>query len=67
KPHADSLAYMLGQVGALQHRARAVFETAQQRGLSEKVSAMDGAIQKLRREVQNATQALRTMQPGRHH
>jgi hypothetical protein len=67
KPHADSLAYMLGHVGALQHRARAVLEIAQQRGLVEKVNAVNGAAQKLRGDVLSATQALRTMQPGRHH
>lgn len=58
KPHADALTWLLTHVQKAEQQASAVIKVAQQRGLQEKVSAINTSLQKLQAQVQAAAGAL---------
>jgi hypothetical protein len=59
KPHADALTYLLTCAQTLEEQCRAILKVAEQRGLADKSSAMNGSLQKLRMQVQVAARALK--------
>jgi hypothetical protein len=61
KPHADSLAYLLGASERAIETCTQVMATAEQRGLAEKVTAMKASLQKLRRQAQTVAKILEGM------
>ncbi|MFB3917931.1 MAG: hypothetical protein ACE14M_14475 [Terriglobales bacterium] len=63
KPHADSLAYLLNVGQRLLESSAPVIATANQRGLTEKVTAMNASLQKLRWELQRSAKTLETLAP----
>jgi hypothetical protein len=50
KPHADSLAFLLQLANRLQEECAAILHVAESRGLTEKASAMNATLQKLRQQ-----------------
>jgi hypothetical protein len=58
KPHADSLAFLLDTAKVALEQADKVVTLAEQRGLTEKASALKNSAQRLRTEVRDAAQAL---------
>jgi len=64
KPHADALTYLLTCANGLEEQCRAIVKVAEQRGLAEKTSAMNGSLQKLRVQVQVAAAALKGANGG---
>jgi hypothetical protein len=60
KPHADALAYLLASANRETENAGALIGLAQQRGLSDKISAMKTTVDKLRGQSQNVAAALQT-------
>ena len=58
KPHADSLTFLVSRAQRAQEQCGAVIDTAQKRGLGEKVNAMNASLQKMRVQVQLVAQAL---------
>ena len=58
RPHADSLRYLLASANREMERGQVLVSTAQQRGLTEKVSAMKASLDKFRNNVQQAASAL---------
>ncbi len=58
KPHADALAFLINSAQKLQENCGAVMSVAEQRGLTEKSTAITGALQKMRQQVQLAAKAL---------
>ena len=60
KPHADALTYLLAAANRETGNAGALIGLAQQRGLTDKISAMKATIDKLRGQCQNVAAALQT-------
>jgi hypothetical protein len=58
KPHADSLAFLMDISKPAMEQAERVVTLAEQRGLTEKASALKNSVQRLRTEVRDAAQAL---------
>lgn len=63
KPHADSLAFLLNVGQRVLESSAPVIATATQRGLTEKVTAMNASLQKLRWELQNLARTLEGLTP----
>ena len=63
KPHADSLTYLLTSAQRAVEATQPLLQLAQQRGLMEKVTAMNASLQRLQREVQRAIQLLEQLSP----
>jgi hypothetical protein len=61
KPHAEAIAYIVGQSPAILAQCEQMISTAQSRGLEEKVSAIKATAIRLRVAVQEATAVLRTL------
>lgn len=61
KPHADSLMYLMNQFERLQGKATDVIAAARQRGLMEKVEALNSALAKLHSGLQSATLSLQSL------
>jgi hypothetical protein len=59
KPHADALTYLFTCVQRLEEQCRAILKMGEQRGLTDKISAMNASLQKLRVQVQAAAKALK--------
>ncbi len=60
KPHADALAYLLASANRETENAGALIGLAQQRGLSDKISAMKATVDKLRTQCTQVAAALQT-------
>ncbi|MGI9104590.1 MAG: hypothetical protein ACR2IF_19280 [Terriglobales bacterium] len=58
KPHADALTFLISSAQKLEEQSEAVLATAEQRGLADKASSLNGSLQKLRQQVQLAAKAL---------
>jgi len=58
KPHADAITFLIHSAQRLQEQCGSLLFMAEQRGLSDKVTAMNGALQKLRFQVQAAAKTL---------
>ncbi len=58
KPHADALTWLMTAAQKLQDQSADILRTAEQRGLTEKATALNGALQKVRAQVQSAAKAL---------
>ena len=58
KPHADALAFLIGTARRIQVQCGAILATAEQRGLADKITAMNGSLQKMGRQVQLAVKTL---------
>jgi hypothetical protein len=58
KPHADALTFLISTAQNLQAQCGAILATAEQRGLTDKVAAMNSSLQKMRHQVQLAVKAL---------
>lgn len=58
KPHADALTYLLSAAQKAEQQYEAVVAVAQQRGLTDKIQALTGSLQRLRTQVQNAAKGL---------
>jgi hypothetical protein len=61
KPHAEAIAYIVGQSPTTLAQGERMISTAQSRGLEDKVAAMKATMIKLRVAVQEATALLRTI------
>ncbi len=61
KPHADSLAFLVARAQKLQEDCEGLIATAEKRGLTDKGTAMNGALQKLRAQAQVVAQALQSL------
>jgi len=61
KPHADALAYLLALANRETESAGALIGLAQQRGLTDKITAMKATIDKLRVQCQATAATLQTM------
>jgi hypothetical protein len=61
KPHADALAHLLGLSRSFSENAMHVSSLAQQRGLSEKVSAIAQSMEKVRARAHAAAEALQSI------
>ena len=61
KPHAEAIAYIVGQGPTVLAQGEQMISTAQTRGLEEKVAAMKATQIRLRVAVQEATALLRTI------
>ncbi len=61
KPHADSLAYLLGATKRAVETCGPILAIAQQRGLNDKIEILNASLQKLRNETQSIAKALETM------
>jgi hypothetical protein len=64
KPHADSLAYLLAYAQRLQEQCGNLMGVAQQRGLTDKVNALNASLQRLRGQVGVAARALQAAGAG---
>ena len=58
KPHADSMTFLINTAQRLQEQCGSLLGMAEHRGLSDKVTAMSGTLQKMRLQVQAAAKAL---------
>jgi hypothetical protein len=58
KPHADALTWLLSTAQRVQDDCTDLLHTAEHRGLSDKVTAINGALQRVRTQVQAAVKAL---------
>jgi len=61
KPHADSLMYLMNQFERLQGKANDMIAAAKQRGLVEKVDALNSSLAKLHSGLQSATLSLQSL------
>lgn len=61
KPHADSLAFLVARAQKLQEECEGLMATAEKRGLSDKATAMNVALQKLHAQAQTVAQALQSL------
>jgi hypothetical protein len=61
KPHADALAHLIGLSRSYSESAMHVSALAQQRGLSEKVSAIAQSMEKVRHRAHAAAEALQSI------
>ncbi len=61
KPHADALAHLLNTSRTVSENAMQLMGTAQQRGLTDKVSALTESIEKIRLRAQAAAEALQSI------
>ncbi len=60
KPHADSLTYLLTASGKCIESGKVVVTVAEQRGLAEKIKAINGSMDKLRAQMQYVAKALQS-------
>jgi len=58
KPHADALAYLLSTLERISMEAEQIKNLARQRGLQDKVSALEASIEKLKKYAQTVSQTL---------
>jgi hypothetical protein len=58
KPHADALAFLIGAAQKAQEQCRGILVVAEQRGLTDKATAITGSLQKMRQQMQLAAKAL---------
>jgi hypothetical protein len=58
KPHADALTYLMTSAQRLQQQCQEILVVAEQRGLADKITALNGSLQKLRGQIQVAARAL---------
>lgn len=64
KPHADSLAHLLQASRTLSASAMHLHATALQRGLTDKVTALDESVEKMRARAQAVAEALQSVGSG---
>jgi ATP phosphoribosyltransferase regulatory subunit HisZ len=62
KPHADALAHLLTVSGTVAEQAAQLSQTAQQRGLADKVKAICESMEKVRVQARAATEALQSIE-----
>ncbi len=58
RPHADAIAFLINTSQRLQEQCGTLLGMAEQRGLTEKVTALKSTLQKLRSQIQAAARAL---------
>lgn len=61
RPHAESIALLTGWAGELTHEAGRVMQTAQQRGLVEKVQILTASVQKMQERITEAGQVVSSL------
>lgn len=61
KPHADSLMYLTNQFERQQGNTNDMIAAAKQRGLVEKIDALNSALAKLHSGLQSATLSLQSL------
>lgn len=61
KPHADALAHLLTVTRTVAEQAMQISATAQQRGLADKVKALNDSMEKVRVRARAATEALQSI------
>lgn len=61
KPHADSLAHLLRASQRTIQHGQELMNIARQRGLTDKVNAINGSLQRLREQVQTVAKALQVL------
>lgn len=59
KPHADSLTYLISTAGRVHANASSVLTTAEQRGLVDKVKALNASLDRLKTQTKLVAAALR--------
>ena len=58
KPHADALGYLVSTLERLSMEANQVMAVARARGLSDKASALDASLEKLKEYAKTVSQTL---------
>ncbi len=66
KPHADSLMYLMNQFERQQGKTNDMIAAAKQRGLVEKIDALNSALAKLHSGLQSATLSLQSLDTSQH-
>jgi len=64
KPHADALTFLMTSAQALQEQCREILAIAGQRGLADKITAMNSSLQKLQGQIQVAARVLQGSSAG---